>query len=93
MGDPAAPLQPKNWDEFDSKYGKSFMTPEEERKMEMEQAKQEYFAELKREADFKKKHPEFDTEDEKAATKLDADRKLKQAEIPEEWKDLTPAKR
>ena len=55
--------------------------------MELEQAKQEYFEELKREADFKKAHPEFDEN----KPKKEAEKKLQQAEIPEEWKDLTPA--
>ena len=55
--------------------------------MELEQAKQEYFEELKREADFKKAHPEF-VEDK---PNKEAEKKLKQAEMPDEWKDLTPA--
>lgn len=69
MGDPAAALQPKSWDEFDSKYDRPLMTAEEERQMEMEQAKQEYFAMLKREADFKKAHPEFADNDEQTLAK------------------------
>lgn len=84
------PVAPTSWDEFDAQYTKPFLTPEEERKKELELAKQEYFEELKREADFKKAHPEFD-EEKANDEKLQAERKL--AENPDEWKDLTPAKR
>ena len=88
MGSPET-QQPaiKDWDEFDAKYEKAYLTPEEERQRELEQAKQEFFEELKREADFKKAHPEFDED----KPNKEAEKKLKQAEIPDEWKDLTPA--
>ena len=50
------------------------MSPEQEREKELELAKQEYFEELKREADFKKAHPEFN--DDTSRPSKDAEKKL-----------------
>ena len=56
--------------------------------MELQEAKQEYFEELKREADFKNEHP---AEDE-ATDKPEAPKKKKgPMELPKEWEELTPA--
>lgn len=50
--------KPHDWDEFDAKYASHPLTPTEEREKELEEAKQEYFAELKYEADLRKMREE-----------------------------------
>ena len=79
-------MRPQSWDEFDARYDKP-LSPLEETQMELEEAKQEYYEGLKREADFKKKHPDEANDEEEPAEPRDTE------ETPEEWAHLTPAKR
>ena len=85
MGEDAN-LRPQSWDDFDAKYGKP-LSPIEKTQKELEEAKQEYYEGLKREADFKKKHPDEANDEEEPQKPSHTE------ETPEEWAHLTPAKR
>lgn len=85
MGDQSVNPGLHSWEDFEKRYEQTGqpLTKAEETKMELDEAKQEYFEQLKRHADFEKKHPL----EENAETKP---KHIREPD-PEEWKDLTPA--
>jgi len=88
MGDEDVNPGLHSWEDFEKRYeetGEKPLTKFEETQMDLDEAKQEYFEQLKRHADFEKKHPLEEN------AEIEPKKQHIREPDPEEWKDLTPA--